>query len=818
MMHDLRYACRALVRSPGFTAVAVVTLALGIGATTAIFNLFDAVLLKSLPVSNPDELFIVPAGQYPMFQAVQRETGIFSDVLASASTDALDISIDGGGSEKVPVSLVSASYFSTLGVGAVLGRVFDGGDEQPPGQPAIAVASYGFWQQRLAGDSAVVGRRIRVRGVPLTIVGVAPEGFFGEEVGVAPSLWIPLTMWAEVVPGRNLLQSPGTAWLRTIGRLKPGITAAQAEARLTPALRRQLEQIFGPQISADERSDIDAFTVRLAPAAKGTSRLRIRFAQPLELLMSAVVLVLLISCANVANLSLARAVSRRRDVDLRLALGMSRIRLVRQLLAESLVLSFAGGALGLALAWVGREALLRLISADGVRLAVPVQTDVRLLVFVAVLSIGTAVVFGSVPAWRSVRTSLVRSLTGRHAMVDRRAHLLSPALVVAQVAVSLVLLMGAGLFLRTLTNLRDVDLGFLPDRLVVLDVNPRAAGYSIAQSAAVTHRILERLRSVPGITSASFSENGIMFGRDSSTNLIRPEGFIPGVDPFPRAQWDVVGPGYFSTMGIALAAGRDFNNADDESSPRVVAINEAMARRFFAATNPIGRRLLWGGDKRVDVEIVAVVRDVKQSSPRDGSQLRFYLPYRQLAKTRPSWELASVQFLVRTAGDAAGLSRSLASAITAEDPRLSVDSVRNGLELVERSLVQERMIATLSVAFSLLGVGLACIGLYGLVAYHVAQRTSEIGVRMALGAARSQVLWATLGQALGWTAGGILLGIPIALGLSRLADSLLFGLGSSDSATLAAAAMFLMAFALVAAYLPARRAANIDPLTALRYE
>jgi predicted permease len=818
MLHDLHYACRALLKSRGFTPVAVLTLALGIGATTAIFSLFDAVLLKSLPVRNPEELVIVPAGQYPMFQVVRRETDVFSDVLASFSLEASDVVIDGSQSEKLPVSLVSSSYFRTLGVGAAIGRVFDSGDDQPPGEPAIAVASYGFWRQRLARDPSIVGRRIHVRRTPLTIVGVAPDGFFGEEVGAAPALWIPLTMWGQVVPGRNLLQSPATAWLRTIGRLKPGISASQAEVRLTPVMRRQLEEIFGPQISSDERSDIDTFTVRLAPAARGASRLRSRFAQPLELLMAAVVLVLLISCANVANLSLVRAASRRRDIDLRLALGMSRLRLVRQLLAESLVLSLAGGALGLAIAWAGREALLRLISADGMRLPVPAQTDVRLLLFAGAVSMATAIAFGSIPAWRSVRASLTTSLATRSAIVDRRAHLLNPALVVAQVAVSLVLLMGAGLFLRTLTNLRNVDLGFASERLVVLDVNPRAAGYSIDQSAAVTHRVLERLRSVPGISSASFSENGVLFGRESGTNLIRPERFPAGPDGFPRAQWDVVGPQYFSTMGIALAAGRDFTDRDDVSSPRVVAINDAMARRFFPGTNPIGQRLLWGIDNLTDFEIVAVVRDVKQNGPRDASQLRFYLPYRQLAKTRPSWDLASVQFFVRTDADPRVMLRALRQAITAEDSRLSIDSVRSGPELVEGSLVQERMIATLSVAFSVLGVGLACIGLYGLIGYHVVQRTSEIGVRMALGAERSEVLRATLGRALLWTSGGILIGIAVALSVSRLAESLLFGLSSTDPATLAGAALLLLAFGLAAAYIPARRAANIDPLSALRYE
>ncbi len=818
MVQDIRHACRSLARSPGFTAVAIFTLALGIGGTTAIFSLFDAVLLKSLPVRDPEELVIVPAGQYPMYQTMRRQTDVFTDVLAAASIERMAIAVEGGEAERLPVSLASSSYFSTLGVSAAVGRVFDAGDEQAPGVPAIAVVSHGFWQQRLAGDARVVGRVIRVGGTPLTIVGVAPAGFFGEEVGVAPAVWVPLTMWGQVVPGRNLLESPATAWLRTIGRLKPGVSVSQAEARLTPVMRLQLEEIFGARMSPDDKREIAAFTPKLALAARGTSSLRGQFGRPLHLLMAAVLLVLLISCANVANLSLARAASRRREVDVRLALGVSRVRLVGQLFAESLVLAFAGGALGLVMAWAGREALLRLISVDGVRVPVPAQTDLRLLVFVGLVSMATAIIFGSVPAWRSLRGSLVTSLASRQAIADRRSQLAGPAMVVAQVAVSLVLLTGAGLFLRTLTNLRQVDLGFVPERLVVLDVNPRAAGYSLEQAAGVTHRILERLQAVPGISAASFSENGVMFGRDSSTNLLRPQGFTAGPDGFPRAQWDVVGPRYFSTMGIALGAGRDFSEEDNESSPNVVAINEAMARRFFAGVNPIGRRLLWGDVNPTDLEVVAVVQDVKQSGPRDTPRLRFYLPHRQLSKTRPSWDLASVQFVVRTSADSAAMRRVLELAVTAEDPRLSVDAVRFGPELLERALVHERMIAALSAAFGLVGVGLACIGLYGLIAYHVVQRTNEIGIRMALGAERSQVLLSILRRALLWTGSGLAIGIPLALGTSRVLAGLLFGLSATDAATLGGAVIALLAFGLAAAYVPARRAARIDPLAALKYE
>jgi predicted permease len=815
---DLRYAIRALLRSPGFTVVAVLTLALGIGATTAIFSLFDAVVLKSLPVKDPHELFSVGAGHYPLYQALRKETGIFTDVLAAAPIEDLPVTMNGGMSESTRVSLVSASYFSTLGVSAAVGRAFGTADERPAGEPAIAVVSHAYWQRRLARDPAVIGRIVRVRGVPITVVGVAPAGFFGEEVGASPDLWVPLTMWAQIVPGRDLLNSAGTSWLRIVGRLRPGVSVPQAEARLTITFRRALEDIFGPKMSSDLRRDINESSLRLTPAGQGVSRLRGRFADPLQLLLAAVVLVLLISCANVANLLLARGTARRHEVDLRLALGMSRLRLVRQLMTESLVLSTIGAFLGFAFAWLGREALLRLVSADGSRAPVAVETDLRLVAFVAVVSVATALLFGCVPAWRSLRASLVTSLATRRSSGNRSHHIVSPLLVVAQVAVSLVLVMGAGLFLRTLTNLRSVNLGFVPERLVILDVNPRADGYAIDQSAAVTHRVLERLRGVPGITAASFAENGVMLGRDSSTNLIRPEGFVAGAEGFPRAQWDIVGPRYFSTMGIPLTAGRDFTDRDDESSPQVTAINEAMAQRFFAGANPIGRRLVWGDDKPTDFEVIAVVRDVKHSGPRDEPHLRFYLPYRQLSKTRPSWDLASVQFLVRAAANPAAMLFVLERIIAAEDARLSVRNAYAAPELIDRALIQERMIAKLSIAFGVLAVGLACIGLYGLIGYHVVQRTSEIGIRMALGAQRTHVLWTTLRRSLVWTTAGVALGIPLALTASRTAESLLFGMNPMDMVTLSAAAAIMLMLGALAAVIPARRASRIDPLVALRYE
>ena len=816
-MNDLRYVFRALLRSPSFTIVAVLTLALGIGATTAIFSLFDAVVLRSLPVRNPNELFSVGAGHYQLYQALRKETDIFADVLAAAPISELPVAVQSGEPERTRISLVSASYFSTLGVPAALGRVFGAVDDRAAGEPAIAVASYSYWQQHFAGDREAIGSRVRISGVPITIVGVAPAGFFGEEVGASPDLWVPLTMWAQIVPGRNLLNSPGASWLRIVGRLKPGVPIPRAEAALTVTFRAVLEQIFGRDMSAATRREIDEAAIRLTPAAKGVSRVRGRFAEPLQLLMAAVVLVLLICCANVANLLLARSASRTREIDVRLALGMSRMRLVRQLMTESIVLSVMGGTAGLALAWIGTEALLRLVSADGSRLPLAIQPDVRLLTFVAGVSVVTAMLFGCIPAWRSARGSLVSSLASRHAAGGRSA-LLSPMLVVAQVAISLVLLMGAGLFLRTLSNLRHVDLGFASDRLVMLDVNPQAAGYSGANAAAVTQRLLERIRSVPGVSAASFSENGVLFGRDSSTDLMRPQGFVAGPEGYPRALWDVVGPDYFSTMGISLVAGRDFSVRDDESAPRVIAINETMAKRLFAGANPIGRRLVWGDSKLTDFEIIAVARDIKQGSPRDEPQLRFYLPYQQLSVTRASWILASVLFMVRTGADPVTMLAALQQSVPAEDPRLSVGGIYVAPDLIDRTLVQERMIAKLSIAFGALAIGLACIGLYGLIAYQVVQRTGEIGIRMALGAQRTHVLWATLRRALVWTSAGVVLGVPLALTASRTAESLLFGLTPMDVTTLSAAAVIMLMLGALAAFIPARRASRIDPLVALRYE
>ena len=812
---DARYGARSLVRTPAFSATVVLTLSLAIGVTTAIFSLLDTILLKRLPVPDPDRLVLVGGPQYPVFQAFRQRTDIFDDLLATSGVTPLDVDTGDGRRERTQVSLVSGSYFSTLGVEAVLGRTFTREEDRIPGAHPIAVASYGYWQRRLAGDTNAPGRVLRVSGTPVTIVGVAPAGFFGEEVGMAPDLWMPLTMWGTVVPGRNLLESAGTGWLRLIGRVPAGTPTSGVHPELTALFRQVLTDIFGPNMSDDARRDIGNATISFRPAARGQSGLREQFARPLVLLMAAGVLVLLIACANIANLLLARSASRRREIDTRLALGMTRARLLRQLFTESLLLAGAGGVMGLAVAWLGREALLRLITADGSRPPVAVALDGRLLFVVAATSIATAIVFGFAPAWQSMRSSLAPSLGVRRDAGGSQQRLRA-ALIAAQVAVSLVLMMGAGLFLQTLSHLGAVDLGVAPRKLLVVETAPQRTG-TVDERALVTARELQaRIRAVPGVSAVAVSQHGVLSGTDNGTNLMRPEGFVAGKEGFPRSRWDVVGPGYFGAVGASLRFGRDFEGRDTAGSPPVVIVNQTMSRQFFGTDNAVGRRLTWDGSRFL--EVVGVVADVNQRGPKSAPEPRFYLAYQQLPLVRPSWAVGGTKFIIRTDRDPAALAPELRKTVLSYGTELSVTGVTTGTELVERTLVGERMVTWLLVGFGVLALGLACLGVYGLIAYLVVQRTAEIGLRIALGAQRTDVLWLLLRGSLCWIGAGIALGAPLALAAARGAAALVFGVSPMDPATLAGAALVMVVMGIVAALIPSRRALNVDPLAALRVE
>ena len=813
---DVRYAARSLRKSPGFTAVAILTLAFGIGGSTAIFTLVDAILLDSLPVRDPESLVAVRAGGlYPVFRAFQKHTEIFTDLCATSGVTPLDVDAPDGSRERANVSLVSATYFSTLGVSAARGRVFAFDEDAPAGQHPVAVVSDAYWRRRFAREPGILDRIIRINATSIEIVGVAPAGFFGERLGASPDLWIPLSMWGRIVPGRNLFESPGTAWLQMLGRVRPGVRFSGLQPALTHTFQNVVTEIFGPQAPDDVRRDVARATVRLEPAGKGLSDVRVRLQRPLQLLMGAVLLVLLIGCANIANLLLARSRARGHEIDLRLALGVSRARLVRQLLMESLLLAIVGALLGMAVAWVSREPLLVLISNEGSALAIEPAIDARVLVFVVALSSATVILFGLVPAWHTTRTRMITSLVARRDAGGDSGRRLNALLVVAQIALSLILLTGGGLFLRTLTNLRDVDLGFAPERLLVLDIGLQARGRGDELPPALVRRLRHSLQALPGVSSVSFSENGVLAGRDNGSNIMRPEGSIAGAEGFPRTRWDVVGPGYFRTLGTRLVAGRDFTEHDDAGSPAVIAVNEAMARRLFGSNDALGRRLQWGGGAATPLQIVAIVGDVKVGGPREDTQLRFYIPYLQLATIRPNWILASLRLLIRTIPDPAIVVPSLRG-LVASDARVSGAQIETGSDLVSRTIARERSVATLLGIFSILAVGLASVGVYGLINYQVLRRRNEIGLRMALGSTRGRVMWTMLSPALAWTSIGIVAGIPMALLAGRAARSLLFGLTATNAGILATSAAVMFVIGLLAAYLPARRASRIDPLAALR--
>jgi len=813
LVHDIRYAIRLLLQNKAWTAVAVLSLALGIGGNTAIFSVFDALLLKSLPVRAPEEL-VAPRGQYhyPFFEAL-REEHIFLDVLASSGVSEQDVELEGGQPERIPLSLVSGSYFSMLGVRAAAGRLFTATDDRGGGEQAVAVLSHGYWTRRFARDAAVIGRSIRIKAAPVTIIGVAAPGFFGENVGKAPDLWLPLTAWPQVMAGRNLLQSRGTAWLDIIGRRRPDTGVAQAEARLTILFQRVLTDIFGPAAAADDRKAIMEARVRLMPADKGLSTLRDRFSTPLAIVFGIVALILLIACANVANLLLARASARTREVGVRLALGISRMRLIRQLLTENLVLSGVSTALGALIAFRGSSFLLRLASANGTPLPLNAGINGRALLFAVTLSMLAAIVFGFAPLVHSARLNVVDSLRRQRDSSPRFG--LGSFLVAGQIAISVVLLMSAGLFLKTLSSLRAVDLGFRAGNLLIVDLNPLAAGYEGSRYAAFARQLLEKFKAVPGVEAATFSENGALMARDSGTNRMRPDNFLEGPEGIPHSDFDLVGPEYFSTMGISLLAGRDFSKSDDASAERVLVINQTMARRFFDGINPIGRQMLWQfGKSQTAWRIVGVAPDVKQNSLRNAAGLRFYIPYFQ----QPARELASLRLIARTAAGEEAVRGPLHDAAHAIDPRVPILGTTTVTALVDRTLAQERMVATLSGLFAGIGLVLSSIGLYGLMSYRIARTTTEIGIRVAIGATAGGVVRMVMRNAMTVVLTGILAGVAGALAVSRLAATLLFGITPNDPATLAATATVLILVGAVVSFLPARRAARTDPLLALRHE
>ena len=836
-MNDLKFAFRQLLKNPGFTAVAVFTLALGIGANTAIFSLIDQVMLRLLPVRSPEELVVLP-GQfsYPRYERLRDVNNVFSGIFGAHTLPQLAVSIPGQSADQGVGELVSGSYFETLGVRASLGRILLPQDDRAPESSPVAVISHAFWKRAFGSAPDVLGKKIQVRsgagyastsgldiydgakksaeGAVLTIVGVAPPEFFGEIVGTSTDVWIPIMMEPAVLPGRPWLNKDNVSWVTIVGRRKRGVSEDQTSAAMTVLWRQIQSDEAGANLTEDRKRAIAGMFLKVESGGKGFSWLRGQYSHPLKILMVVVALVLLIACLNVANLLLARSTVRQREMGVRLALGAGRARLIWQLLTESLLLGALGGAFGLVIGSIGTKVLVALVSSGYQPIHLSLRPDGRALGFTVVVSLITTVLFGLAPAILGTRHRIAETLKdAARGSANRRRGWAGKFLVAIQVGVSVVLLVGAGLFLRTLFNLRTQDVGYDPNRLVMMWLDPVSAGYRGDDIGRVCKNILDRIAVLPGVRAATFSENGLFYGPESGTKL-EIEGFAPGSEEDKRSRFDQVGPGYFSNVGIPLLLGRDFTERDKATAPRVAVINETMAKFYFGSGNPIGKHIITRiQDKPLQLEIVGVARDAQDHNFWSKPVRRFYVSYFQ-----PIDGITAANFAIRTVGDPAALDALLRREVKALDGNLTVLRIREVKSLMDQSLVQERLIAKLSSFFGLLAATLAAIGLYGVMAYDVVQRTKEIGVRMALGAQKINILSLVVGQGMKLALAGLGVGVLAALALTRIVRSLLYGTTPTDPVTFIAVILTLASVAILACWLPARRATRVDPMEALRHE
>jgi len=831
LIQDLRYGLRMLVKGPGFTAVAVLTLALGIGANTAIFSLMNAVMLRVLPVQNPGELVLFGTGRargdtedfastkafsYPFYREMRQKNEVFSDVSALLSVlfEGMHGAIGGSANlEPIDVQLVSGTYFPALGVKPLLGRAFTEAEDEPAGGHPVAIASYSWWQRRFGRDPSLVGKTVSLGSTVYTIIGVTPSEFFGTNVGESPDLWIPLSMEKEVSPGWNGLDNKSFQSLEIIARLKRGVPAAQAEANVNVLAKQLWRESAGPVLTREQQQDLEHAHIELTPAARGLSEVRMEYSLPLQILMAVVGMVLLIACANVANLLLARATTRQREIAVRMAVGAGRARLVRQMLTESLLIAFFGGALGVLFATWASAALLIMVSHGPQLLPLDVAPDLRVLAFTLVISGTTAVLFGTVPALRATKVDLTPTLKERRSAVALgHSGRLAPALIVSQVALSLVLLIGAGLFLRSLVRLANVDTGFNKENVLLFGIDPVDVGYKLdSRLVNLYQQIEQRVSAQPGVRSASVSFFTFNEG-EWRTDVAVQGGHVP--EDTPNVDHNVVGPAYFTTMGIPLVVGRVFGPQDTATSPKAAIINETMAREYFPGGSPLGRHFGIGSNPKDsgDLEVIGVVKDAKYVDLTEKAQPAAYYPYSQRL------EQYYYDFEVRYSGDPSAIIAEVRRAVGEVDSRLPISYQTTLAERVERSVSSQALVARLSTFFGLLATFLAGIGIYGLMSYAVNRRTNEIGIRMALGAERSSVLWMVMRASLVMVALGFAVGLPLALASGRLISSMLFGLQPSDTVAMAGATTVLLASSALASYLPARRATKVDPMVALRYE
>ena len=831
----VKQGVRGLLRDRSFTAVAVVSIALGVGANSAIFSLVDQALLRRLPVRDADRLVLlswkgsfVGAGwgsgdlmTHPFFRDLAAQTEVFDGVCARFPTN-VDLGVENETPEPVDAEIVSGSYFDVLGVPPALGRVLGGADDRVPSGHPVVVLSYDFWQNRLGGRGDVVGRTVRVNNHPMTVVGVAARGFRGIDWGAVPALWVP-TMMKKEASEFDWLEDRRGRWVHVFGRLKPGTSAQEAEAALQPWFKRTLEadtrHESWPAVTDDQRTRFLASTVAVLPAARGRSDLRGQLEKPLLVLLGATALVLLLACLNVANLSLARAFARRSETALRLALGASRQRIAAESLVQSALLAAAGGALGILLAPSVIDALISVLPS-GIDLAPTVNARVlSLSLAVAVL---TGLVFGLLPALHQSRALPAFTMKEGSSRVAGGLGL-RKLLVVGQVALAVVLLIGAGLFLRTLANLRAQGPGFETTNLASFRIEPRRSGYGTVQGRRLMRDVLEALRARPEVQSAGISTAGLLSGGSwngpltiESTGRTVTDGAI---------HLNMVSPGFFETLGASVLMGRNFDERDDRPAPtgtvgtrvsdmafRSAIVNESFVRRYFGSRNPLGARVGIGGrpDTRVDIEIVGVVSTFSYRGLRQADDQAFF-PYFE-------GPVGGGGFYVRTRTASGRALPAIREAVGRVDPTLTVADLRTVDDQLDRSLANERLLATLATAFAGLALVLAVVGLYGVTAFVVTRRTREIGIRLALGSTRRAALWLVLRDTAAMVAAGLAIALPAVWALGRLVESQLFGLPALDGTTIAAASLLIALVALGASALPAHRAATVSPTEALRYE
>jgi predicted permease len=848
MLKDLRHAIRMLLHAKGWTAVVVLSLALGIGANTALFSAMNGLLLTKVSVQDPDTLVrfrytgrndmvtdssgygvlnktadgqdVRASFSYPMFQQFVADNRTMADLFACAPFGRVSVVVDGQ-AELASAFISTGNYYRVLGARARAGRTITPDDDQPSAPP-VAVISSKYWHSRFGTDPSVVGRTVRINNVLVTIVGVLSPDFTGvqQPLGEPPDISVPLALDPQLSTntetGPPRLARPTYWWLQVMGRLKPGATAAQVQGNLEGVFRQTARAGLDSYLtglpdkeraSSQNRNRTEVPRLRVEPGARGVYDVNTSDVRSLTILSVVVTLVLLIVCANVANLLLSRATARQKELSVRLSLGATRPRLIRQLLTESLLLASMGGALGILVGYWGRQ----LLPGTPGQMTV---LDWRMLAFVTGITGLTGIVFGIAPALRGTGMNVSSALkdTGRSVIGSRS--ILGRSLLVVQVAISLVLLVGAGLFLRTLHNLRHVDVGFNPQNLVLFRVNPSLNRYDDKRIAALYRDMLDRLNTVPGVRAAAMSQPALLSGSVNSTSI-----FVQGrVYPAGRPRGDsndinrlVISPNFFEVMGIPMVMGRGFTDRDTNTGPKVVVINEAAVRKYFPNENPIGKRFGSSVETSGQQEIVGVLRDVKYNSVRDDAPPTMYVPYAQA-------RLGGAVFELRTADAAANPIGAVREAVRQIDANLPVTDVSTQIEQVEKRFLQEKLFAQAYTLFGGLALLLASVGLFGLMSYSVARRTNEIGIRMALGAQRHDVLRLVMRESMTLVAIGVATGLTVAFFASRLVATLLFGLPPTDVSTIAAATGIMVLVSGLAGYLPARRASRVDPMVALHYE